>query len=204
MSEAHSLTAWQIRLRRQGHQFLPSADAPATGFRLCPSPESIITVAVEADVVLRAPYRQRFFECALEPEPILRAIGCPKLHRNRWLEHVTEQPERYWHDFLAGPGSWLLARLARFPEVIFWAEGGLSWERLDDPLHDRWGMVVPRQAAPFFAPDHDWLTHRVLTSDPWFPDVIASCLLFASVGDKVLQVGQIAMRELPVLWNGGA
>ena len=37
---------------------------------------------------------------------------------SRWLGLLSRQPEGYWHEFLAGPGAWTLARLTRFPEVV--------------------------------------------------------------------------------------
>src|SRR5262245_8314095 len=115
-----------------------------------PQPAGQITVAAEDD---RTCYDSRawHFLCTAPPMHALRALGCPKDHADRWLGLVAEQPPSYWRDFLAGPGSWLLSRLARLGTVVAWAEHGLFWDTLDDPTHHGWGMVVPQGAAVFFA-----------------------------------------------------
>src|SRR5207248_10943185 len=112
---------------------------------------TVIWVAVEPDEALLREWRQRFFLCEPDPEQVLRVLGCPEPHRERWLQLVDGQPPGHWRDFLAGPGSWLLSRLARFRGVIAWSDRGLRWDALDCPNHRSWGMAAPPEAARFFA-----------------------------------------------------
>ena len=111
--------------------------------------------------------------------------GCPEPHRTRWLELVSQQAPGYWQDFLAGPGSWLLSRLARFSRIVAWSDRGLPWNELDCPIHRNGGMAVPAAAAPLFAPaaGPEAARHRLLSaSDERFTDAVAACVLFASPG----------------------
>jgi hypothetical protein len=185
MSEALTLAAWRARLERAGQPVKDPERETLTGFRLWPGPEVVITVGVEPDGTLYPQYRQRFFVCELEPEWIFRVIGCPEPLRLRWLELVSRQPAGYWQDFLVGPGAWLLSRLSRFDEVVAWADYGLAWDALDCPTHRGWRMEVPAEAAPFFPPTQGpgACNPCVIPVDgSHFPDAVAACLLFASVG----------------------
>src|SRR5947208_3242547 len=136
---------WRTRLERQGHRVSEPDWEAATGFTLWPDRDSIVTVAVEPDATMYPEYRERFYRCEPAADWVFCVIGCPKQHKSRWLELVSRQPPGYWHDFLAGPGSWVLSRLARFREVVVWANRGLSWDGLDNPTHRDWGMEVPAE-----------------------------------------------------------
>ena len=185
MQEELTLDAWCGRLQACGHRVREPSGEPETAFILWPDADTVVTVAVEPDGTLYRQYRERFFLCEPEPEHVFRVMGCPELHRTRWLEQVVRQPAGYWQDFLAGPGSWLLSRLARFPKVVVWGVQGLSWDQLDCSIHRGWGMEVPAAAAGFFAATAgpDALRPRLLpVRDERFVAVLAACLLFASVG----------------------
>ena len=180
-----TLAGWRARLEARGHSVTDPDSETVTGFTLWPDTDTVITVAVEPDGTLYPQYRQRFFLCEPEPEQVFRVVGCPEPHRSRWLELVSQQPPSYWQEFLAGPGSWLLSRLSRFPEVVAWSNRGLPWEGLDCPTHRHWGMEVPAGAAPFFAPvtgPESSLPRLLPVGDERFADVVAACVLFASVG----------------------
>jgi hypothetical protein len=182
MSERPTLHSWRDCLEKQGHRVFVPAGETVSGFRVSPDVDTYTTVAVNPDPVLKPPYRERFFLCDPEPEQVFRVLGCPEPHRVRWLELLSRQPPGYWQDFLAGPGSWLLCRLARFPEVVAWADCGLPWEGLDCSLHRDWGMEVPASAAPLFAAGEDANLLRLFAvGDDRFADAVAACLLFASV-----------------------
>jgi hypothetical protein len=186
--ELLSLETWRQQLAHRGHLITAPDQTGVTTFGLCPGPDTIITVAVDPDVTLRTQYRQRYFLCACEPERVFRLAGCPEPHRSRWLDLLARQPEGYWHDFLAGPGAWTLARLTRFREVIAWSERGLDWPGLDDPTHRQWGLDVPSAAAPFFSAaargPEVYRPHLFASGDEHFADVVAACFLFASVGTR--------------------
>lgn len=185
MDDGLTLDAWGERLKRHGHSLYEPTGGNVTGFTLWPAADAIITVAVGSDETLEPQYRQRFFLCDPEPEQVFRVLGCPEPHRTRWLELVSRQPPGYWQDFLAGPGSWLLCRLARFGQVVAWSDRGLPWTSLDAANHRVWGMQVPSRAAPLFAPSDgpDASRPRLLhVGDGRFADALAACVLFASVG----------------------
>ncbi|HYT87966.1 MAG TPA: hypothetical protein VEL76_04545 [Gemmataceae bacterium] len=199
MLEEVSLAAWRSRLERQGHRVTEPNEETVTGFTLWPDADTVITVAVEPDGIISQVYPQRFFLCEAEPERIFHIAPCPDPHSSRWLELVARQPPGYWHDFLAGPGSWLLSRLARFEQVVAWADHGLPWSTLDQPIHRNWGMDVPTKAAPFFAPNSgtDADRPRLLSrADERFADVVAACLLFASVGLRDCYLADTAGKEV--------
>jgi hypothetical protein len=199
MAEELTLEAWWARLKSRGHRTTESTRQTATGFTVWPDPGTVVTVAMEPDPTLYPQYRQRFFVLHPEPDPVFRVLGCPETHRRRWLELVAGQPPGYWQDFLAGPGSWLLCRLTRFRRVIAWSDGGLPWAGLDDPVHREWGMAVPSPAAPFFAPSDgpEAARPRLLpVQDSRFPDAVAACLLFASVGMRDWYLADEAAAEV--------
>src|SRR5207253_1058875 len=123
-----------------------------TGFTLFPGPDTIVTLALWPDVLISPRYRQRYFVCEAGPEEVLGVLACPEPHRSRWMELVSLQPPGYWRDFMGGPGSWLLSRLVRIEQVVAWSDRGLAWDDLDCRTHRGWGMVVPAEGAPFFAP----------------------------------------------------
>src|SRR5690349_18297447 len=112
MPELLRLDAWRRQLEARGHRVLNPSRETLTGFALCPDPDTVVTVANESDPTLYPQYRKRFFLCEPEPEQVFRVLGCPEPYRTWWLELVAEQPPSYWKDFLAGPGSCLLSRLA--------------------------------------------------------------------------------------------
>jgi hypothetical protein len=181
MSEGPTPGVWCARLEARGHGVIDDGQS-VTGFTLWPDAATIITVAVEPDPTLYRQFRQRFFLCEPEPEQVFRVMGCPEAHRGRWLEVVSRQPPGYWRDFLAGPGSWLLSRLARFRRVVTWSDRGLPWDALDCPIHRSWGMEVPA-AATFFAPSNGPEASRprlLCVEDGRFADAVAACILFAS------------------------
>ncbi len=185
MRQDLTLDGWRLRLVGQGHRITEPWQPTPTGVTLWPDPDTIVTVAVEEDVTLKKEYRQRFFVCDPGPEQVFRVTGCPEPHRGRWLELVSRQPPSYWRDFLAGPGSWVLSRLARVRAVVYWAEAGLSWDGLDNATHRDWGVDVPSEAVAFFAAPGEPDTHRprlVPVQDRRFADVVAACFLLASVG----------------------
>jgi hypothetical protein len=108
-----TLTAADLheRLSRAGHFC-------ATG--LWPTPETIVTVAMNLDPTHGPSSRRRYFACLSrseeDPNPALRdepAFALPVLFRE--LEPVpSEDP------FLGGPFRWLLRRLIRFDRILLW------------------------------------------------------------------------------------
>jgi hypothetical protein len=126
-------------------------------------------------------------------------MGCPEPHCSRWLELLSEQPDGYWRDFLAGPGSWLLCRLSRFQGVVAWSDRGLPWTGLDNDTHRSWGMKVPSRAAPFFAPSDgpEASQPRLLLVEDWrFADAVAACVLFGSVGMRDCYLADLDATEV--------
>jgi hypothetical protein len=185
MAEGLTLAGWRARLEGRGHRVVEPNWATTTGFTLRPDADTVVTVAVDPDGTLYPQYRQRYFLCELEPEQVFRVMGCPGAHRDRWLGLLSQQPPGYCRDFLAGPGSWLLCRLARSQQVVAWSDKGLPWGGLDCPTHRHWGMEVPALAAPFFAPadgPEASLPRSLPVDDGRFADAVAACVLFASVG----------------------
>lgn len=197
--EGLSLDVWRERLEAGGHVVQSTEESGHPSFRLWPRPDTIVTVAVEPDVTLKPQYRQRYFLCECNAERVFRLVGCPPAHWSRWQELLAQQPEGYWHDFLAGPGAWTLARLARFPEVTAWAERGLDWPGLDNQHHRDWGMSVPARAGPLFPPGDSAPAYQPCgfsTADERFPDAVAACFLFASVALRDCYLADAAGSEV--------
>jgi hypothetical protein len=193
------LDVWRTRLENRGHRITEPERTTLTGFTLWPDLDTIIVVAVEPDETQRPRSGQRYFLCAPEPEQVFRVASCPEPSRNRWLELVSQQPAGYWQDFLAGPGSWVLSRLARFDEVVAWSDNGLEWPMLDNSTHRFWGVEIPAEAAPLFcAPDRSekqgLVTFR--TDDERFADAVAACLLFASVALRDCYLADLSGAEV--------
>jgi hypothetical protein len=181
MPENVTLAGWRSLLEARGHPLRETE----SGFTVWPGPDAIVTVAVEPDATFYPQYRQRFFLCEPDPEQVFRVLGCPEPHRTRWLGLVSRQPPGYWQDFLAGPGAWLLVRLARCRRVVAWSERGLPWDGLDCQTHRDWGLELPDRAATMFAATGGPEASRPLllyTEDVRFADAVAACVLFASVG----------------------
>jgi hypothetical protein len=162
MTDELTLAAWLERLKERGYPVHEPDWGTMPRIVVCPHEDIGVT-----------------------PEQVFRMTGCPEPHRSRWLWLVSRQPPGYYQDFMAGPGSWLLSRLARSRRVVAWSDRGLPWDGLDAPLHREWGMDVPSEAAPFFAPTAgpESTGPRLLSvEDGFFADAVAACILFASVG----------------------
>ncbi len=171
MYQTLALDAWRTRLEKQGHAIVSVQGEPLDFIVQFP-PDTIITIALIADWGVYPAYRNRYFVCP-EPGVVLRAANCPEPHRDRWLKLVAEQPPSYWRDFLAGPGSWTLARLLRFREVVVWSNRGVDWTGIDDPFHRAWGMQVPWEAAPYFPPlrgPESFCPHLIIVDQDRFAD----------------------------------
>ena len=198
MAKMFSLDFWRAQLEAQGH--FVAAWNTVTGFSVRFPQETIITVAVYADEAWDKAYRSRYFVCEPEAEEVFAVVNCPAPHRDRWLKIVSHQPPSDWRDYLAGPGSWMLARLARFKEVVFWSEKGLDWQELTRlsiwaaqvqlPLEEmtRLGigrMDLPLELRPFF-PDagspESYRPQLINVDHEQFADVIAGAFLLANCG----------------------
>ena len=123
MAEA-TITADELRGRlvRAGHP-APDDEETHCATDVWPTPEAIVTVAMNLDPTLMPAYRQRYFACYLksaeEPVPAIRdapAFALPELSR----EVATESPAE--DCFLHGPFRWFLRRIQCFNSVLFWPE----------------------------------------------------------------------------------
>lgn len=115
-----AITATELRARllRAGHDVAHRSNEVA-GLDVWPSPDTIMTVALDLDPTLRPAYRERYFACLLEfetnPVPVIQFdadFALPGLFETI----AVEQPvaER----FMVGPFRWLLSRLSR--HLLLW------------------------------------------------------------------------------------
>jgi hypothetical protein len=96
------------------------ASTPATD--VWPTPEAIVTVAVDPDETLKPAYRERYFACRLEGADPSGGDPDRSLPLPAGLARVVGVgPAR--GDFLGGPVLWLAARLQPFPRVLLWPDG---------------------------------------------------------------------------------
>jgi hypothetical protein len=200
MRDLLSFDILRQRLVSEGHQVQCDATVPA-GFTVFPTPDMLITVASYPDF----PFGEEFWVVP-DPDPdlLFRQLSCPESHRSRWLRLVSRQPPSFWRDFLGGPGTWVLGRLARLSEIVFWADQELDWRKIDNPLHRSWGMQVPSAAAGFFAPAWN-NSHQgpqvISVEEDSFPDVLAACFLFANVSTPNSYLADARATEVYVLNN---
>jgi hypothetical protein len=205
MYKVLALDAWRSRLKSRGHQIIAPEWVSATSLILDVPADMVITVAVQADISVGPAYRNRYFVCEPEPEHVFRQIECPQPHRGRWLELISQQPDSYWRDFMAGPGSWTLARLVRFDQVVIWPEDrGADWGGIDAPAHRHWGMQIPSKAAPYFppadSPESD--VPRVINAESaQFADVVAACFLLSNVGLRDCYLADASGHEVYLINN---
>jgi hypothetical protein len=200
MSEELTITDWRTRLERKGHRILDTslewpADSilnvdPASlprriGWELLPGPETIVTVANEDDG------DPSTFECKPDARLCFRLFECPEGYRSHWLELVDQQPPGgYWQDFLAGPGAWLLCRLARFNKIVVWADTDL-W----DGGYQEWGIHVLNPTRPFSTTSNSSQPYVVGTDEERFVDVVAAWLSNASNGAKECYMANLEATE---------
>jgi hypothetical protein len=121
MAEA-AVTADTLRSRlvRAGQPAPDNEDTPCAT-DVWPTPEAIVTVAMNLDPTLMPAYRRRYFACCLksevEPVPALRdepAFALPEVARMIATEDQAEDR------FLGGPFRWFLRRIMRFDSVLLW------------------------------------------------------------------------------------
>jgi hypothetical protein len=199
MTKAIRFDSWEALLKSQGHDLRIEFPAPAA-VRL--DPDRIITVTLEACVAVFPRFRQRYFICP-DPEQVLPSLSCPEPHRLRWNELISQQTMSYWRDFLSGPGSWLLTRLARFEHVVFWSDRGWTWPGVDDASYRPSGMQVPENGAAFFSSlSQTPLGPRqsaVRRND--FPDILAACILLVNYSGQDCWVADTEAREVYLVNN---
>ena len=113
-------------LSRSGHELYETTSA---GLRVCPSPDTSIVVAIDADVTLYPAYRQRFFLCQPGAEDILTRAVCPVSIRQQWGELLVRLAPDQSRKLLAGPGAWTLTRLVQNDPILIWGVGSGYWEQ---------------------------------------------------------------------------
>lgn len=171
------LNAWRSWLWHQGHQFVAwnGFETPDIIGVIC-SPQDFLKVSLR-------------FLCSARAEDVFRVLSCPEPHRSRWLEianQLAQRPSADFYSFLAGPGSWMLTRLVRFGEVVFWSPGrGLGAHGIDDFRRAGWGVKFSPEAAPFFPTDNEvdsLLPRQITVAQDHFADVVAACFPLAFDG----------------------
>ena len=196
MANAIGIDSWKTLLKAQGHAL--RVDSP-TAIALDLDPEKIITVALEAHVMMYPEWRQRYFICP-DPEQVLPSLSCAEPHRLRWNELISQQTMSYWRDFLAGPGSWLLTRLAQFEQVVFWSDRAWTWPGVYDASHRPSGMQVPEKGSAFFS-------DLSQTRQPFgpcqrtvhrqdFADILAACFLLVNYGGRDCYIADSRARDV--------
>jgi hypothetical protein len=108
------------RLVRSG-QIVPGDESAGRSTDVWPTPETIVTVAMNLDPTLMPSRRTRYFACLLnsaeEPIPALRdepAFALPERFRGDGTEGPGDDA------FLDGPFRWLVRRITRYGTILLW------------------------------------------------------------------------------------
>jgi hypothetical protein len=125
------------RLSEQGHSARSHPNSPAVAADVWPTPDTIVTVAVDPDVTLKPAYRDRYFACLRDAAGFPIAEQEPSLALPDPLARVAALGPMD-SDFLAGPVRWLAARRLRVPQVLLWPDGEYRARR---------GLVRPEALA---------------------------------------------------------
>jgi hypothetical protein len=206
MSEVLTIDTWQSRLKLQGHSVIDPEHKPPVGFTLDWQSIECVVVGIDEDEGDASyPDERRWLLVKPNVDEILRVLPCSEFQGTRWRGLVSRQPSGYWQDFMAGPGSCLLSRLARFDEVVVRPDQrspwhtALAWDQLNHITHRLWGMEAPPEAAAFFSETTRPCAYNpriMCTADALFPDLLAACLLFASVALVDCVLADIAGKEV--------
>lgn len=103
-----------------------SADAPAV---VWPTPETIISVALNLDPTLMPAYRDSYFACLVNSERTPAIRDDPAFALDERFRRIDEG-RTFVSGFLDGPFRWLLPRLIGFQEILLWPEkraGDFAW-----------------------------------------------------------------------------
>jgi hypothetical protein len=113
------------------------------GTEVCPTPEAIITVALNLDPFHDPACRERYFVTLLDPEddkPLLRsrpAFVLPEPFATA-LDREPIGGRQMRGNFLLGPFRWLVRRLVRFPRLLVWPENQIRAS--DGFVTDPWAL----------------------------------------------------------------
>ena len=205
VSQVIAIDGWQALLKAQDQDISRCPCGTETGLVLHLDPEKIVTVALEQDVLVYPKFRHRYFVCSPEPEHVFGALSCPEPLRLRWLQLVSQQRPSYWRDFLAGPGSWLLSRLARFEDVVIWSDRILDWQGIYDATYRDPGMYFPEAGSSFFSPlrgePKPFSPCLTAVGQRDFADVVAACFLLVNYGGQDCYVADAEATEVYLVSN---
>jgi hypothetical protein len=115
-----SFTDLKIRLRRAGHRIIGTSPGRLR-VAISPTAETIITLAVESDPVVRNEYRDRFFISRPEPEAVIASAGAADYVADKWIEILLNMREPWQCAILAGPIAWVIGRLSLYTRIIMWS-----------------------------------------------------------------------------------
>jgi hypothetical protein len=109
-------------LRDRGHRFW-SEDPAEAPVDVWPSPETIVTVGLDAYATLKPAYRQRYYACVRneEDEPLLVHDQAFALQGPFATAAEREPGNNY---FEKGPLRWLLVRIRQLEQLLLWPRGG--------------------------------------------------------------------------------
>jgi hypothetical protein len=170
------------RLVHAGHLAAEAAEQPGAT-DVWWTAETIVTVAMNCDPTLMAPYRRCYFVCMLRSRedrvPVLRdepAFALPEPFRDF-------QPEPAQDRFLGGPFRWLLLRLVRSDQILLWPacrDPELGGPFTNAGLRDR----VPALFQGLPADPAELAEIGAVVLDPSHP---ADCRLLDQVANDVIQ-----------------
>jgi len=108
------------RLASQGHSTWSPPNSQTIGLDPLPTPDTIVTVAVDPDGTLKEAYGDRYFTCVRLPDDSLVAEREPALALPDPFARVAISSAP--NEFAGGPVRWLLTRLVRFSRVLLWPD----------------------------------------------------------------------------------
>jgi hypothetical protein len=107
------------RLQQQGHSTWLDVEVQGNTTDILPSPDIIITIALDTDATLRTACRERYYVCAKDEcgEPLLYQDARFILPSCFLSASALEPPSG---DFMLGPMPWLFVRLVQLSKILLW------------------------------------------------------------------------------------
>lgn len=160
-----SLTAAELSsiLTRSGQSLRRGDQEDSTGFEVWPSPDRIVTVALNLDPFQAPDYRDRYFATLVDDDHFPLLQHAPNFNLPESFGEAAAQKRRSHGAFMAGPFRWLVHRLMRLPRWLLWPEDRIR--TLEGFVRDHWALdEMPKL--------RDWLKR-----DPPVPSTAVALIL---------------------------
>jgi hypothetical protein len=140
-----SLTTTELNslLAGSGHSLWRGNAEDREGVEVHPSPDLIVTVALNLDPCLRPAYRDHYFATWVDDDRFPLIGYEPSFDPPEPFTEAAARERRSYGAFMAGPVRWLIRRLMRFPRWLLWPEDQIRAP--DRFVRERWALEeMPR------------------------------------------------------------